>query len=89
MASRVPVLAERGAVAQRYVADGIAGVLLPPGDAPSTAAIVTSFLSGVEQRNAMGNAGHVRVARDFTERAMVDAFAHVTDAARDRSKWVT
>lgn len=89
MALRVPVLAERSAVAQRYVADGIAGVLLPPGDAASTAAMVTSFLSGDEQRSAMGNAGHVRVVRDFSERAMVDAFAHVTDAARDRSKWVT
>ena len=89
MALRVPVLAERSDVAQRYVADGIGGVLLPPGDAPATAAVVSSFLASDEQRLAMGNAAHVRVARDFSERAMVDSFANVTNAARDRSKWVT
>jgi glycosyltransferase involved in cell wall biosynthesis len=89
MALRIPVLAERSDVAQRYVADGIGGVLLPPGDAPATAAIVATFLASDEQRAAMGNAAHVRVGRDFSERAMVDAFARVTDAARDRSKWAT
>ena len=89
MALRVPVLAERSDVAQRYVADGIGGVLLPPGDAAATAAMATTFLAGDEQRTAMGNAAHVRVARDFSERAMVDAFARVTDAARDRTKWLT
>jgi hypothetical protein len=89
MALRVPVLAERSDIAQRYVADGIGGVLLPAGDAAATAALAATFLASEEQRKAMGNAAHVRVARDFSERAMVDAFAHVTDAARDRSKWVT
>ncbi|HEX2716431.1 MAG TPA: glycosyltransferase family 4 protein [Gemmatimonadaceae bacterium] len=89
MALRVPVLADRSDTAQRYVADGIGGLLLPPGDAPGTAAIVTTFLADAERREAMGNAAYGRVARAFTERAMVDAFARVTDAARDRSRWVT
>ena len=89
MALRVPVLAERSETAQRYVADGIGGILLPPGDAPTTAAMVTGFLSDEERRVAMGSAAHNRVARAFTERAMIDAFAQVTEAARDRSKWVT
>ncbi len=89
MSLRVPVLAERSAMAQRYVADGIGGVLLPPNDAPSTAAMVAGFLADDERRIAMGNAAHVRVARDFRESEMIDAFARVTDAARDRTKWVT
>jgi hypothetical protein len=89
MALRVPVLAERSAMAQRYVADGIGGILLPPNDAPTTAAMVTGFLADEERRAAMGNAAHVRVARDFRADEMVDAFARVTDAARDRTKWVT
>ena len=89
MALRIPVLAERSDTAQRYVADGIGGILLPPGDAPATAAMVTAFLGDAERRQAMGNAAHNRVARAFTERAMIDAFARVTNAARDRSKWVT
>ena len=85
----VPMLAERSAMAQRYVADGIGGVLLPPNDAPATAAMVTGFLADEERRAAMGNDAHVRVARDFRADEMVDAFARVTDAARDRTKWVT
>ena len=89
MGLRVPVLAERSVMAQRYVADGIGGVLLPPNDAPATAAMVAGFLADEERRAAMGNAAHVRVARDFRESDMIDSFARVTDAARDRTKWVT
>jgi hypothetical protein len=51
--------------------------------------MVTGFLADEERRAAMGNAAHVRVARDFRESEMVDAFARVTNAARDRTKWVT
>ena len=88
MALRVPVLAERGTVAERYVADGITGILLPPGDAPATAATAASFLAHNDERVAMGNAGHVRVARDFTEARMADGFEHAVAAARDRTRWI-
>ena len=88
MALRVPVLAERGTVAERYVADGITGILLPPGDAPATAATAASFLAHNDERVAMGNAGHVRVARDFTEARMADGFEHAISAARDRTRWI-
>ena len=88
MALRVPVLADRGSVVQRYVADGITGILLPPGDVPTTAATVASFLAHDDDRTAMGNAGHVRVARDFTERRMVDGFEHAVVSARDRTRWI-
>ena len=88
MALRVPVVAERGTVVQRYVADGITGLLLPPGDVPATAATVAAFLAHDEERAAMGNAGHVRVARDFTERRMVDGFEHAVGSARDRTRWI-
>jgi hypothetical protein len=88
MALRLPVLAERGSVAQRYVADGITGILLPPGDVPATAAIVASFLAHGDQRAAMGNAARVRVARDFAESSMVDRFERAAELARDRTKWI-
>ena len=87
MALRVPVLAERGTVAQRYVADGITGMLLPPGDAPSTAAALATFLSHDDQRLAMGNAARVRVARELTERTMLDQFEQAVTVARDRTRW--
>ena len=62
MALRVPVIAERSPLTQHYVADGITGLLLAPGDASYTASAVAAFLSGEEKRVAMGNAGRTRVA---------------------------
>lgn len=88
MALRVPVLADRGTVSERYVADAITGTLLQPADAPATAAIVARLLAHDRRRTAMGNAGRTRVARDFTEAAMVDGVQRALDAARDRTSWV-
>jgi glycosyltransferase involved in cell wall biosynthesis len=87
MAMRVPVLIDRGTVASRYVADGISGVMLPPGDTPSTAATIAELLSQDDQRAAMGSAGRSRVAREYTERSMLDAMQRAADEARDRSRW--
>ena len=87
MALRVPVIAERGEQAQRYLSDGIAGILLPPGDIPANAATLAAFLAHDEQRVAMGNAGRVRVARDFTESEMIDGFELAASTARERSAW--
>lgn len=88
MAMKIPVLAERGALPQHYLADGIAGILLPRSDAPATAALVASFLAHESQRTAMGGAGRVRVARDFVESEMVDGFERAALAARDRTRWI-
>jgi glycosyltransferase involved in cell wall biosynthesis len=87
MAMRVPVLVDRGTVASRYVADGISGIILPPADTPSTAATIAELLAQDEQRAAMGSAGRSRVAREYTERVMVDAIQRAADEARDRSRW--
>lgn len=89
MALRIPVLAERDALSQRYVADGISGVLLAPPDPSAMAARVAVLLAHEERRAAMGNAGRARVARDFTETAMIDGFERATEIARDRSRWRT
>src|SRR5215207_5604233 len=87
MALRRPVLVERGAVAGRYVADGITGVHLPPGDAQSTAAVLAGVLAREGDREAMGQAGRTRAAREYTERATVEALEEAIVAARDRSRW--
>lgn len=88
MAMRVPVIADREPLALRYVADGITGLLLPPGDPPATAAALATFLAHDAQRLAMGNAARARVTREFPESAMVDAFYTAVEAARDRDRWL-
>jgi glycosyltransferase involved in cell wall biosynthesis len=87
MGSRVPVIAERGSLAEQYVPDGIAGIVLPPGDAHDTAASVARLLAHDDERAAMGAAAHARVAREFTEEAMVNSFERAAVAASDRSVW--
>lgn len=87
MAMKVPVLADRGGIAGTYVADGITGLLLPPTDAPATAAALARLLAHDDQRTAMGAAGRARVAREFTAAAMLDGFERAAAAAADRSRW--
>jgi hypothetical protein len=87
MALRVPVIADRTPLSQHYVADGISGMLLAPGDAAYTASGVAAFLTGGEKRKAMGGAGRTRVQREFTESAMIDGFERAVNAAGDRTKW--
>ena len=62
--------------------------VLPPGDAPASAAALAAFLHYDEQRAAMGNAARLRVGRDFALAPMGDALQRAVDAARDRSRWV-
>ena len=89
MALRIPVLAERDTLSQRYVADGISGVLLPQPDPAAMAARIAVLLAHAERRAAMGNAGRARVSREFTETEMVEGFERATEIARDRKRWRT
>jgi len=87
MAMRIPVIAERSAVSQYYVADQIAGILLSPSDPSYTAASVAAFLAQAERRTAMGNAGRARVQREFPATTMGEGFERAADAATKRDKW--
>ncbi len=87
MALRTAVIAERWPLTQHYLADGITGLLLVPGDPSRMASAIAAFLAGKEKRIAMGNAGRTRVQRDFTETAMIDGFERAVDAAGDRTTW--
>ncbi len=86
-ALRGPVIAERSPLTQHYVAAGITGLLLAPGDASYTASAVAAFLVGEDSHVAMGSAGRTRVQRDFPESAMIDGFEHAVNAAGDRTQW--
>jgi len=89
MALRIPVLAERDALSQRYVADGICGILLAQPDPGTMAARIAVLLAHEERRAAMGNAGRARVTRDFSEQGMIEGFERATELARDRTRWRT
>jgi glycosyltransferase involved in cell wall biosynthesis len=89
MGLRIPVLAERDALSQRYVADGISGMLLAQPDPSTMAARIAVLLAHEERRAAMGNAGRARVTREFAEQGMIDGFERATEIARDRSRWRT
>lgn len=84
MSLRLPVIADRLPLVQHYVADGISGLLLSPGEPAHTASNVAAFLAGEERRVAMGHAGRTRVQRDFTEAAMIDGFERAATAAAER-----
>lgn len=79
---RVPVLAERNALTEHYIADGVAGRLLPATDAAVTAASVAAFLAQDEARASMGNAARARIEREFTYSAMIDGFESAITGSR-------
>jgi glycosyltransferase involved in cell wall biosynthesis len=87
MAMRTPVLADRDTIAARYIADGITGALLTPGETSATAAILAGLLAQNAQRTAMGAAGRSRVAREYKESTMIELLQQAADVARDRSQW--
>ena len=74
MACGTPIVAERTALTEHYVADGIAGILLAQSDPTTTAGGVASFLARDQIRTAMGNAGRTRLQREFPYEAMIAGF---------------
>jgi glycosyltransferase involved in cell wall biosynthesis len=79
---RVPVLAERNALTEHYVAENVAGLLLPPADPAITAASVSKFLSQDEARVSMGNAARARLEREFQFSTMIDGFESAIGGTR-------
>jgi glycosyltransferase involved in cell wall biosynthesis len=86
MALGIPTVASEGGIAQRYIAHGISGALYPMDDSASTAATVAGMLMSDEQREAMGKAARVRVAREFPEEQMIESFDRAANAARTRGR---
>ena len=86
MALAKPLVASEGSVAQHYVANGISGTLYPADDSAATAATVAGLLGHEESRLAMGRAARTRVARDFSEKDMIEGFARIAELAQKRSR---
>jgi glycosyltransferase involved in cell wall biosynthesis len=86
MALAIPTVASEGGVAQRYIAHGISGALYPPDDSATTAATGAGILTNEEPREGLGKAARVRVAREFPEEQMIEAFDKAANSARTRGR---
>lgn len=86
MALGVPVVTAEDAIARRYVADGISGLVVPWGDAALAAGMVAGLLASPGRIDAMGEAARARVARDFGERGMLDGFDRAATLARESKR---
>jgi glycogen(starch) synthase len=78
----VPVVASRAGGIPEVVEDGVTGLLVPPGDAPSLAAAICRILDDACLRQAMGKAGRARYLAHFTDTRMATAWL-----AALRSAW--
>jgi len=65
-------VAPRSALFERYVANGISGILLDSFDAPACAAALATLVSDTDRRDAMGGVARARVARDYPETEYVE-----------------
>lgn len=78
MAFGTPVIAERGPLTEHYIAEGIAGILLPrsesSADLTTIVAMITAFIAKEDQRVAMGKAGRAKLEREFAHDAMIRGF---------------
>jgi glycosyltransferase involved in cell wall biosynthesis len=74
MSASRPIVAERSATIEYFVADGINGTVLPAGDSSAVAAAAANVIGRAEARVTQGKAGHARVQRELTLAAMIDGF---------------
>lgn len=82
MAAGLPAVAPDDVVCERYVADGITGMIVRGEDAALAAGILAGVLGNARQTEAMSHAARVRLAREFPETRMLDGFDAAATAVR-------
>ena len=88
MAVGCPVVATAVGGVPGVVEDGESGLLVPPGDAPALAAAIERLLDDPQLRSLLAENARDKVAREFSERAMVEgyeaAYLSAVEARRTR-----
>jgi glycosyltransferase involved in cell wall biosynthesis len=79
MSAGVPIVASDVGGIGEAIVDGESGVLVPPRDANRLAEGLTGLLDDPERRSSMSIAARVRLERNFTLAAMVEATIAVYD----------
>lgn len=74
MASRVPSIATRVGGNPAVLADGGAGVLIPPNDEEALTAALFAVLGSPAERERLGLAGRLRVEQQYSLSGMVDRY---------------
>jgi glycosyltransferase involved in cell wall biosynthesis len=72
MRAGTAVIASDHGGAPEMIADGVSGILVPPGDVVALADAIGRLIDAPEERARIGSAGRERVASRFTLQAMVD-----------------
>jgi glycosyltransferase involved in cell wall biosynthesis len=71
-AAAVPIVTSRAGGLPEAVADGVSGLLTPPGDVPALIAALRRLLDDGTLQRQMGEAGRARILAEFSIDAMVD-----------------
>jgi glycosyltransferase involved in cell wall biosynthesis len=74
MALGVPCIATPVAGTAEVIEDGVSGILTPVGDAAALAAALQRLRTDLPRRDALAAAGRERVAREFSQAAMLQRF---------------
>lgn len=74
MALGVPCIATPVAGTAEVIEDGVSGILTPVGDAAALAAALQRLRTDLARRDALAAAGRARVAREFSQAAMLQRF---------------
>lgn len=84
MACGRPYVVTAGEGLAEYLADGVDGIVVPPGDTDAMAEAVTELLSDPDRADAMGAAGRRRVEEHFTTGTQARHLAAVIADMRSR-----
>lgn len=71
-AAAVPIIASRAGGLPEAVADGISGILIPPGDVSALVTVMHRLLNDPDLRRQYGAAGRQRILLEFSVDAMVE-----------------
>src|SRR5262249_41091338 len=86
MALRKPVVATDGGGTRELVVDGETGFLVPPGNPDALAAKIEYLLDHPDIAKGMGEAGEVRLRREFSITRMVERTAKLYELAMVQSQ---
>lgn len=71
-AAAVPIVTSRAGGLPEAVADGVSGLLIPPGDVAALTAALARLLDDAGLRRRLGEAGRARILAEFSVDAMVE-----------------